>query len=116
MSALIKKLSTRRKYPLKLADDVTVHIRALLGAEKAEVMAFFQEDESFGFVLGCGLLEDDGSPAFTRNEGENGKDFGQRVTESLGEIPTDTRAQICEAILRLSTGPTEDQLKAIRKN
>jgi|TARA_R110002110_G_scaffold394788_1_gene609048 hypothetical protein len=96
-------------------DGETIYIRAFTKAERKEFKPLANEEESYGYVMGCGLVNQDGSCLFPRDEGEDAKAFAQRV-EDAADLPDDTRAQICTAIVKLSEGPTIDQLKALKKN
>ena len=103
MATIAERLQKRRFYPVEIGDE-TVHIRALLLSEKSRMMTFSNEPESYGFALGCCLLSDDGSPAFTQVAGEGDKDFGARVLAEL-DLPEDTTTEICGKIVMLAKGP-----------
>lgn len=103
MSKAIERLRKRRAYPVSLEGE-EVLIRALLTSEAAELMAIKDDAESFGFALGCALVNDDRSPVFTRQPNESPIEFGSRVLAEI-DLPTDTRAELTEKILALSNGP-----------
>ena len=115
--AIIKKLSRRRAYPVNV-DGEKLTVRALLISEHREAMEFSEDDLSLSIAIGFGLLGDDGKPLFPRTPGEAIKDFGERVQAELdkAEVPTDTRAQLAKVIIKLSAGPTDEQIKALEKN
>jgi hypothetical protein len=114
MTSVIDRLRKRRAYPLSI-DGEKVYVRAFTKSERQEFKPLANEEESYGFVMGCGLINEDGSVMFAREEGEEAKAFAIRV-EDAAELPDDTRAQICTAIVKLSEGPTIEQLKALKKN
>ena len=106
--AIIKKLSRRRAYPVNVDGEKLTR----------EAMEFSEDDLSLSIAIGFGLLGDDGKPLFPRTPGEAIKDFGERVQAELdkAEVPTDTRAQLAKVIIKLSAGPTDEQIKALEKN
>ena len=113
--SVVLKLQKRRKYPVAI-DGQEVFVRAMLLSEQREAMKFSNDDVSLNFALGCGLLGDDGTPEFERLENETVQEFGDRVGELLADVPVDTRAQLASTIVKLTAGPTAEQLKAIAKN
>lgn len=115
MVSVIDKLQKRRLYPVTIAGE-TVHVQALRHKEFARVLGDLQADDAaFGFTIGHGLLNDDGSTVFSQGAEESDKDFGDRVIDSLN-LPTDTRAELTETILRLSKGPTPEGLEKLKKS
>lgn len=108
MSGVIDKVRKRRRWPIEL-DGETVYVRALLESEHREVKDFETDVESYGFAIGCCLLNDDGTAVIYRNAGESAKEFGARVLLEL-DMPVDTRAQLCERIVKLATGPPVETL------
>lgn len=112
MSQVIAKLRKRRFYPVDI-DGEKIHLRALLDSEHKEVESFTYETESFGFAIGCCLMNEDGTPVFTRVPDEDAKTFGARVLTEL-DLPDDTRSELSKAILKLQTGPPT--IEALVKN
>ncbi len=102
-SEVIQHLRKRKRWPVEI-DGATVYVRALLESEHREVRKFDSEPESYGFAIGCCLLNDDGTTALSRNPGEEAKTFGARVLAEL-DLPLDTRAQLCDRIVRLAQVP-----------
>jgi hypothetical protein len=96
-------------------DGETVHVRALTDAERKAAMAIKYSEESFVYVIGFGLVNDDRSPVWIMQPEETAKDFGARVLADA-QMPDDTRTQLVQVIFKLTTGPTPEQLKAIEKN
>jgi hypothetical protein len=108
--SVIDKLRKRRKYPIEI-DGETINIRALRDSEIDTVTEFQNDDESIGFAIGYGVLNDDGTPAFSPLDGESPKEFGGRVLDEI-DMPSDTKAEISEKIMKLSKGPLKpDDLK-----
>ena len=105
MSQVIAKLRKRRFYPV-LIDGETIHLRALLDSEHKEVEPISQDVESFGYAIGCCLMNEDGTAVFSRNPDEDAKTFGARVLTEL-DLPDDTRSDISKAILKLQSGPPD---------
>lgn len=103
MSTTIERLRKRRCYPVEI-DGEKIHIRALLTSEQSELMEIRDQDESFGYALGCALVNDDRSPVYTRVETESALQFGARVLTDI-DLPTDTRAELTDLILKLTAGP-----------
>ena len=112
MSQVIAKLRKRRFYPIEI-DGEKIHLRALLDSEHREVEPISQEVESFGYAIGCCLMNEDGTAVFTRATEEDATTFGARVLKEL-DLPDDTRSQLSKAILKLQTGPPE--IEALVKN
>ncbi len=108
MASVVERLRKRRFYPVTIDGEI-VHVRALLESESAEVKPFRDQDASFGFVIGCGLLNDDKSQAFARLTDEDAKTFGERVLVDLN-LPNDTRIELAVAILKLAQPPSRESL------
>jgi len=104
----------RRSHPITICGE-TIYIRAFKKAERKEFEPLMDQPESYGFVLGNGLVTEDGKRVFDRVEGEDVKAFADRVEEEL-DLPDDTRSQIATAIVNLSKEVTAAQLRALKKN
>lgn len=105
MASVAERLRRRRFYPIRI-DGETVHVRALLESERSAMLEFGGDTASFGYVLGCCLLNDDQTPAFTPADGEGPQEFGSRVLREL-DLPADTQGELCRKIIELSKGPPE---------
>lgn len=112
MKSVAEKIRRRRFYPVVI-DGETIHLRALLNSELTTVQTFRTEDESVGYAIGCSLLNEDQTPVFVPTPDESAKQFGGRVLVEL-DLPTDTRAELVEKILKLSNGPASQD--ALEKN
>lgn len=113
-SAVIQRLRKRRAYPLEICGEI-IHIRAVTRSEREQMKPHMAEEVSYGITLGFGLVTVDGSPVFRINDGESVEDFGERVLTEA-DLPDDTRTEICAAIVKLSQGPTKEQLEALKKS
>lgn len=107
--SVIDKIRKRRAWPVTIEGE-TVLVRALLDSEEGEVKPFANDPESYGYAIGCCLLGDDGLPCLKRMPDEESKAFGARVLTEL-DLPADTRAELCDRILKLATGPPIESLK-----
>lgn len=113
-SAEVERIIRKRRcYPVDLGDGDVIHLRSLMSVSELPNIEgeFRNDDDSIGYVIGCGLVNADRSQVFTIAENETPKEFGHRVLLAL-DLPLDTRAQIVELILKLSNGPLKpDDLK-----
>jgi hypothetical protein len=114
MSSIIERLRRRRHYPIDI-DGADVFIRSLTKAEREIAEPFKDDESSIGYGIGVGLVDEFGKPVFTIQNDESAQQFGGRVLDEL-QLPDDTRSQLITAILKLSNGPTADQLAALKKN
>lgn len=110
MATVTERVRKRLKYPVDLDGDI-VYVRALRGSEfRTAHQELANNDAGFGYALGCGLLNDDGSQAFTRDPGESAEAFGNRVLDEL-DLSLDVRSYLTDKILRLSRGDDIEKLK-----
>lgn len=110
MASAIDKVRKRLKYPVDLDGD-TVYVRALRGSEfRTAHQELANNDAGFGYAIGCGLLNDDGSQAFSVQPGESPEAFGNRVLDEL-DLSLDVRSYLTDKILRLSRGDEIERLK-----
>lgn len=114
MSSVVERLQKRRRYPIDI-DGNDVFIRALKQSERDACEEFKNDEASLGFAIGIALMADNGEPEFTQSKEETAIEFGNRVLDTL-QLPDDTRSQLVNAILKLSNGPTAEQLAALKKN
>jgi hypothetical protein len=112
LSSVADRIRKRRFYPFTIAGE-TVHLRGLTNSEHAEIEPFAMQDESTGFAIGCCLLNDDGSPVFTRSPDEPATQFGGRVLKEL-DLPDDTKSELTNKIISLAKGPPK--LEEVIKN
>jgi len=108
--SVIDRLRKRRSYPIEIDGD-TIKIRALLQSELKLASEFRDDDESIGYAIGCAVLNDDGSQAFTpliKEVNESPKEFGARVLAEL-DMPSDTKAELTQKIMKLSQGPLKPE-------
>lgn len=108
--SVIDKLRKRRAYPVTIGDE-KVTVRSLLESEIDLLNSISGDAESYGVAIGCGLLEEDGSAAFTRAADEDAKAFGGRVLKSI-DMPTDTKKELGDKIMSLTiNGPSVEKLE-----
>jgi len=116
MSSVIDRIKKRAFYPVKLVNGETVHVRGVKHKLLAEAKTFSDDEESVGYLLGFGLVEDSGELAFSRSSEESPKEFGARVLDALSEMGPDVRDQIVETIFKVSYKPETMRQEAIVKN
>ena len=114
MSSVIERLQRRRHYPIDI-DGEKVFVRSMKRPEREACESFKDDEYSLGFAIGVALVSESGSPVFHQTDSESAREFGERVLSEL-DLPDDTRSQLVNAILKLSNGPTADQLAALKKN
>ena len=110
MSDVMTILRKRDFWPVDCLGDI-IHFRTLRQSEIEELIPFRAEDESLGYALGCGMLQDDRSQVFTRNESETAKDFGARVLKQA-DLSSVMKARLTEVCIKLVVGTiNHDDLK-----
>lgn len=114
MSSIIERLRRRRNYPIDIAGE-NIFIRSLTKFERDACEGFRDDEASIGYAIGIALVSEHGAPVIEMRDGETAQDFGSRVLTEL-QLPDDTRSQLIAAILKLSNGPTAEQLAALKKN
>lgn len=99
--SVIDKLRKRKNYPVEV-DGETVHVTALT---TKVISALSEVDDSgiwsSGVVIGFGLMDDDGSPVFSMNDGETLEAFGSRVLDEL-DAPLPVVTQLVDAIKKVT--------------
>lgn len=101
-----EKIRRRAAYPVKLPNDETIKIRSLSIGEHVRSQEL-EGDAKVGFLIGCVLCEDDGSPACKKNEGESDADFGLRTAREC-DLDTPSFQAIQTAIKKLEKNPSLD--------
>lgn len=107
--SVLERIKKRRKHKLDLGNGDSVFIRSLTHGEVKRASAIGSEEASGGFVMGCCLLNDDGSPAFQVAEGESDIDFGNRVLAD-DELAGDICAEIVAMATKLLRVPSPETL------
>ena len=115
MSSIFDKIKKRAAYPFKMVNGETVYLRSLTIGQLRELEPFKHDDAANGFAIGCCLLNDDLTPAFTRESGQSAEDFGRSVSQQL-DLPFDVFHPLVEMIFKLSNEPSEKASEAIVKN
>lgn len=114
--SVVDRIRKRAFYPLTLVNGEKVHLRALTHGQKASAIEHKDKDASIGYVIGCGLLQDDGTPEYTPTQGESVEQFGERVFEDTKDIGKDVQHQIVAKIFELTNEPEKSKAEAIIKN
>jgi len=114
MSSVLERLRKRRCYTHTIGGQ-TVHLRALTHQEIEIVSKFEDNSHGTSFVIGCCLLNEDESPAFTRDQNESPADFAKRVNQVLieSDLSTDTTSDLAAMAAKLSRGGS---VEALAKN
>ena len=109
MASIIDKLKKRKCYTITI-DGEAVKLRSLTFGELSRLEGL-PSNEKPGFMLGCALLEDDSTRAFSIADGETDAQFSKRVSDSIPDVPTDTLRAICDAVGKLAQNiPPQDTL------
>ncbi len=110
-SKVINWIHKRNKYPVPLGDDDSkAFIRAMLKRENREARGVVDDELRAYFMLGCSLVDEDGSPLYPRND-EAPTVYAQRVSDAMDDAPEDTLVVILNAVNKLRDDP-----KAMPKN
>jgi len=111
-------MAKRLAYPVTLLNGEQIHVRTLTHGQLKVVREFSNDDESIGYTLGFGIVDDAGEREFTKTAEESPKQFGGRVMAAMeaADIGLDIQNQIVGVIFKLSSDATEKQLEALVKN
>lgn len=112
MSKVLGLLAKRRCYRVEIGDD-TLYVRPLTIGESREFNKLEDHDTRAAFGLGCALCNEDGTPVFERQPGEDSAAFALRITPDLEAVPQDTLILISEAVGKVSKVPS---LETLQKN
>lgn len=112
MSSAIDKLRKRAFFPATVNGE-QVHIREMRESERITVTAFSADDSSIGYLIGCCLLNEDKSQAFTATSDETPQQFGERVLKDL-DPPRSVMEEFVTAVQKLAV--KETTLETIAKN
>jgi hypothetical protein len=104
-SRTIDKIRKRSKWPVKLDDETTVYIRTMVKGEQRASKEITDDELRGYFIFGVILLEDDGTPSFTRNDGETVAEFAARVAAEMDDVPQDHQMKILDALTKASNVP-----------
>jgi len=95
--------------------DVTIYIRAMTETEWHAAMNFREDDASLGYAIGKGWVLDTGEPIYSQQTDETSQSFGERVLTEA-DLPTDTRTELAQAIVKLSQAVKPKTMDAMVKN
>ena len=116
MSSVIDRIKKRAFYAVKLVNGETVHVCGVLNKFLTEARTFSEDEESVGYLIGQGLVDDSGQKVFLKSEDESSKEFGARVLAELDGMGPDIRQEIIDAIFKVSYTPEKMKPDAIVKN
>ena len=102
---LTEKLRKRRFYPVTIGEE-TVHVRRLTVDEAERVDGIENGLIKAFFMVGCCLLDESGTPAYSRNDDESDIQFAERVKVEGKDIPADTLADITAGIWKATKVPS----------
>lgn len=108
---LLEKIAARRNYPLTIGTQ-TIQICAL-EIDAFERIEALPPELKNSYMMGHGLCEDDGSPAFPQRPEESDAAYAARVQSALKDagVRTDTLIEITRAIGMIGTVNREDIAK-----
>lgn len=107
--SVLAKLAKRKAFPIEV-DGETVHIRLMFHREKRELLTLepmWQQP----FVLGCVLVEADGTPVLSRLEGQSAADFARQASEAI-DFTEETWNVISDKLEKLQ----KPNIEALAKN
>jgi hypothetical protein len=76
---------------------------------------FEQSDASLGYAIGMCWVLDTGEPIYNQQPDETSQEFGERVLREAN-LPTDTRTELAQAIVKLSQAVKPKTMDAMVKN
>lgn len=104
MSSAADKIRKRAFFPVTINGE-QVHVREMRESERVIVTAFSADDASIGYLIGCCLLNEDKSQAFTPTADETPQQFGDRVLKDL-DPPRSVMEEFVEAVQKLAIKET----------
>lgn len=102
--SVLKKIQKRRDYTLDI-DGEPVRLRSMSFDDGLHLDSIEDPATRLYFALGCGLLDDDGKPAFTRNPEESPAQFAARVRESTVDMRPDVMTDLHKTIVKITKSP-----------
>jgi hypothetical protein len=112
--SVVDQLRKRRAYPMTIG-DVIIYIRAMTEGEWVTAMAFRDDDASLGYAIGKGWVLETGEAVYSQVPDETAQAFGERVLTDA-DLPTDTRTELAQAIVRLSQAVKPKTMDSMAKN
>lgn len=121
-SDLLGKLHKRACHPVQLSNRETVHCRSMTIAELRELDSLPKVDQPTAdkpdlsefrtpFVMGCVIVNADGSQGFPRLPDEDARAFATRMLDVLKDVATENIAAISEVVGKIGKVPGADTLK-----
>jgi hypothetical protein len=105
---VLAKIRKRQLFPVELPNGETIMIRSLTLGENT-LIGQLTGNARIGFMIGCVLLEDDGSQVEVRGEKETPEQFGNRIAENC-ELDAPSLLAVNDAILKLQKTPSASVL------
>lgn len=106
MSDVLNKLRKKRGTDVEVNGD-TFHVRGLTLGELRRIDALPNELKT-GFVVGCTLFAENKVDAeFPQQPEESDAAWAGRVTEQLGDVPTDTIRELSEQVAKIGKTPKQ---------
>lgn len=103
-SKTVERLRKRARFEFTLPNGEQCAVSAPRNSELASMNLLKDETAKSWFIIGCSLLEDDGSPTFSREVGEDESAFAKRVETEL-DLSLDMRESVMTAINKASGVP-----------
>ena len=111
MSDVLAKIKKRRCYPVEVGGG-TVHVRSLTRGELDRV-GKLEGSAQTAFVVGCVLVDADGSPALPKLPNETDEAYASRLLLETEDVDSETVAAITAAVGKIGKAPT---LETLAKN
>lgn len=102
--SVLAKIRKRNSYPVELSVG-TVHVRPLGYWEKASLSSINDPNARVQFIVGCCLVEADGSRAFAMSADETPAMFAGRVREATSDLDGDDISALADAVMKATKTP-----------
>lgn len=107
MSKVCDKLTKRRAFPVKVNGE-TIHVRGMTRGEAKVLPGIENEGLQNVYMLGCCLVEEDGTPSFPRKDGEPVVTWLERIEPEFDGIDAATMFEIGYGIELASKPPKQE--------
>lgn len=108
MSSSVLSRIQKRRNRVVTVDGEAVHVRSLSYAEVAAMDDLQSPSDRLFYMIGCGLLDDDGTPALPRKPGESAADYVARVRDALPHLSVDAASALAAEIHKSTKEPSID--------
>ena len=99
MSDVLNRLRKKRGSPINI-DGETFYVRSLTIGELTQLDTI-NADERTGYVVGCALVNEDGSQVIPKADSESSIDYAKRVLQELDDVPTANIKAISDGVANL---------------